>query len=144
MKNLIGITVLLVLMMTSGSFAQSNENLKSTLLAKTENNELSISKIANEHEKIRSNVEQNSTANSSDNQYSVKRNARHSVASDSKDDSRDISLLIKKELKSEKNLDLEYKSTKLKADHLPLVISSKNKKTRGIVFPPFLYLKKQF
>jgi hypothetical protein len=144
MKNLIGITVLLLLMMTSGSFAQSDENLKSTLLARTENNELSISKIANEHEKIRSNVQQNSTANNSDNGYSVKRNTQHSGASDSKDGSRDISLLIKKELKSEKNLDLEYKSTKLKADHLPLVISSKNKKTRGIVFPPFVYLKKQF
>lgn len=145
MKTLIAITVLIALMITSGSIAQSGEQAEPALLAKADNKELSISEIADTHEKIRSSIERESITNShSDKGYSDSQVPQHSGTSDLKDGSRDISSSIKKELTLEKNLDLEYKSPKVKAEHLPLVMSTKDKKTKGIVFPPFLYLKKQF
>jgi hypothetical protein len=58
--------------------------------------------------------------------------------------SSDISLLVKNELKAEQNLDLTYESPSLKAEDLPLVMSSADKKTISVVMPPFLYFKKQF
>lgn len=145
MKSLIAITVLIALMIISSSIAQCDENGEPALLAKAESEELSISKIANAHEKIKSGMQNEPIKDGySGKAYQSNQEAQHSRAADSSDASRDISLLIKKELNSEKNLDLQYKSPKLKAEQMPLVMSSKNTKTKGIVFPPFLYLKKQF
>jgi len=53
-------------------------------------------------------------------------------------------LLVKNELKPEKNPDQIYESPSLKAEDLPLVMSSTDKRTMSIVLPPFLYFKKQF
>ena len=145
MKSLIAITLLITLMNTSSSIAQSDEKLGPPLLAKAESKELSISKIADAHEKIKSNMESESIRNRySDKEYSYSQDPQHSGALNSIDDSGDISLMIKNELNLEKSLDLKFKSPKLKAEQLPLVMSSKNTKTKGVVFPPFLYLKKQF
>lgn len=145
MKTLIVITLLIALVTTSSSIAQSDEKLEPTLLAKAESKELSISKIADAPEKIKSNMESESIRNGySDSGYSDNQDPQHSNTLDSSDSSGDISLLIKNELNLEKSLDLDYNSPKLKAEQLPLVMSSKNKNTKGVVFPPFLYLKKQF
>lgn len=145
MKSLIAITLLIALMNTSSSLAQSDEKLEPTLLAKAESKELSFSKIADAHEKIKRNMESESIRNRhSDKEYSYNQDPQHSGALNSIDGSRDISLMIKNELNLEKSLDLKFKSPKLKAEQLPLVMSSKNAKTKGVVFPPFLYLKKQF
>jgi hypothetical protein len=145
MKTLIAMTVLIALVITSNSIAQSDEQLEPTLLAKAENKGLSISKIANAHEKIKSNMESESITNRySDTGYSDNQVPRHSGPLNMEDGSRDISLSIKKELALEKNLDLEYKSPKVKTEQMPLVMSTKNKKTKGVLFPAFLYLKTQF
>ena len=145
MKSSIAIAVLFGLMIVSSSIAQSEENGEPALLAKAEGEELSISKIANAHEKIKSSMQNEPIKDGySEKAYPSNQEARHSRAADSSDASRDISLLIKKELNLEKNLDLQYESPKLKAEQMPLVMSSKNTKTKGVVFPPFVYLKKQF
>lgn len=145
MKGLIAITLLITFLTTSGSIARGDDKLEPTLLAKAEHNVLSISKIAHAHEKIKSNIESESIRNSySDKGHSYNQDPQHSGALDSSDGSKDISLLIKNELDLEKNLDLEYKAPRLKAEQLPLLMSSKDRKTKGAVFPPFLYLKKQF
>jgi len=145
MKGLIAVTLLTTLMITSNSIAQSNQELVPMLVAKVETHESSISKIADAHEKIKSNMESESIRNRySDTGYSYKQDPQGSGTLDLEDGSRDISLSIKYELNLEKSLDLKYESPKLKAEQLPLVMSSKNKKTKGVVFPPFLYLKKQF
>jgi hypothetical protein len=145
MRRLIAITLLTALMITSNSIAQSNEALEPTLLARAETNESSISMIADAHLKIKSNMESESIRNRySDRGYSYIQDPQGSGTLDLRDGSRDISLLIKDELNLENGLDLEYKSPKLKAEQLPLVMSTKDRKTKGIVFPLFLYLKKQF
>ena len=145
MKSLVAITALIALMIISSSIAQCDEKGKPALLAKAESEELSISKIANAHEKIKSSMQNESIKDRySENGYPSNQDREHSGAVDSPEGSRDISLLIKKELNLEKNLDLQYKLPKLKAEQMPLVMSSKNTKTKGVVFPPFLYLKKQF
>ena len=145
MRRLIAIALLTAIMITSNSVAQGNEELEPVLLAKAEASELSISKIANVREKIKSNMESESIRNGdSDSRYSDNQDRQGSGNLDLRDGSRDISLLIKNQLSLEKSLDLNYISPKLKAEQLPLVMSSKNKKTKGVVFPPFLYLKKQF
>lgn len=56
----------------------------------------------------------------------------------------DTILSIKNELKLEKNPDLSYDSPSLKAEDLPLVISSADRKTISVVLPPFLYFKTRF
>ena len=145
MKSLIGIAVLVALMISSGAIGQCDENGEPALLAKAESEELSISNVANAHEKIKSSIENQSIKDRySDNGHSSDQQTRRSGAVDSSDGSRDISRLIKQELNLEKNLELQYKSPKLKPEQMPLVMSSKNTKTKGAVFPPFLYLKKQF
>ncbi len=58
--------------------------------------------------------------------------------------SSDISLLVNNEPKLEKNPDQIYESSSLKAEDLPLVMSSADKRTMSVVFPPFLYFKTQF
>jgi hypothetical protein len=145
MKRLIAITLLITLMNTSSSIARSDDKLEPTLLAKAERKEISFSKIAHAHEKIKSNIESESIRNSySDKGYSYNQDPQHSGALESSNGPKDISLLIKNELDLEKDLDLEYKAPRLKAEQLPLLMSSKDRKTKGAVFPPFLYLKKQF
>ena len=145
MKSLIAITVLIALMIISGSIAQCDEKGEPALLAKAESEESSISKIDNAHEKIKSSMQNDSIKDSyPEQEYPSNRDPRHSDALDSNDHSRDISSLVKNELTLEKSLDLDYDSPKLKAEQMPLVMWSKNKKTKGFVFPPFLLLKKQF
>jgi hypothetical protein len=60
------------------------------------------------------------------------------------EDSADISLAVKKELKAERYSGIFYNSPSLKAEDLPLVMSSPDRKTISIVLPPFLYFKTQF
>lgn len=145
MKSLVAITVLTLLLIASNSIAQSNEGLEPMLLARAETHESSISKIANAREKFKGNIKNESRRDRNmDDGYSYYLGLGGSAILDSRGGSRDISLLIKNELELERSLDLQYKSPKLKAEQLPLVMSSKNKKTKGAVFPPFVFFKKQF
>jgi hypothetical protein len=56
----------------------------------------------------------------------------------------ETALSIERGLALEKNPDLSYNSPSLKAEDLPLVISSADSKTISVVLPPFLYFKTQF
>jgi hypothetical protein len=56
----------------------------------------------------------------------------------------DTALSIERGLKLEKNPDLSYDSPTLRAEDLPLVMSSADRKTISVVLPPFLYFKTQF
>ena len=60
------------------------------------------------------------------------------------DGAADISLAVKNELDAEKNPGIFYSSPTLKAEDLPLVMSSPDRKTISVVLPPFLYFKTQF
>ncbi len=108
MQTLISL-ILITLVTTSFSFAQSSEEPDSVLVAKAE-------------------IE-NSTAGN--------------IIADGEDPG-DISLLVKNELKPGISPDQIYESPSLKAEDLPLVMSSADKKTISVVMPPFLYFKTQF
>jgi len=101
--------ILITLVTTSFSIAQSNEEPDSVLLAKAD---IEISTVRN-------------------------------IITDGEGSS-DISLLVKNELKLEKHPDQIYESPSLKAEDLPLVMSSTDKRTMSIILPPFLYFRKQF
>ncbi len=60
------------------------------------------------------------------------------------EDSGDVSLAIVNELKPVTNPDLKYQSPALKAEDLPLVMSTADRKTTSVVLPPFLYFKTEF
>ena len=107
-KTLISL-ILITLVTTSFSIAQSNEETDSVLVAKAE----------------------------------IENSADRNIFTDGEGPS-DISLLVKNELKPENNPDQIYESPSLKAEDLPLVMSSADKRTMSIVLPPFLYFKKQF
>jgi len=107
-KTLISL-ILITLVTTSFSIAQSNEETDSVLVAKAE----------------------------------MENSADRNIFTDGEGPS-DISLLVKNELKLEKHLDQIYESPSLKAEDLPLVMSSTDKRTMSVVFPPFLYFKTQF
>ena len=107
-KTLISL-ILITLVTTSFSIAQSNEEPDSVLLAKAE----------------------------------IENSADRNIFTDGEGSS-EISLLVKNELKPENNPDQIYESPSLKAEDLPLVMSSTDKRTMSIVLPPFLYFKKQF
>jgi len=107
-KTLISL-ILITLVTTSFSIAQSNEETDSVLLAKAE----------------------------------IENSADRNIFTDGEGSS-EISLLVKNELKPENNPDQIYESPSLKAEDLPLVMSSADKRTMSIVLPPFLYFKKQF
>src|SRR3990167_6077195 len=107
-KTLISL-ILITLVTTSFSFAQSNEETDSVLVAKAE----------------------------------IENSADRNIFTDGEGSS-EISLLVKNELKPENNPDQIYESPSLKAEDLPLVMSSADKRTMSIVLPPFLYFKKQF
>ena len=108
MQTLISL-ILITLVTTSFSIAQSNEEPDSVLLAKAD---IEISTVRN-------------------------------IITDGEGSS-DISLLVKNELKLEKHPDQIYESPSLKAEDLPLVMSSTDKRTMSIILPPFLYFRKQF
>ena len=108
MQTLIAL-ILITIVTTSFSIAQSNEEIDSRLLAKAD---IEISTVRN--------------------------------AITDRRDPGDISLLIENELQLEKNPDLTYKSPSLKAEDLPLVMSSADKRTMSVVLPPFMYFKTQF
>lgn len=108
MKTLISL-ILITLVTTSISFAQSNEDPESVLVAKAE----------------------------------IENSAVGNIISDG-EGSKDISLLVKNELKPGISPDQVYESPSLKAEDLPLVMSSADKKTISVVMPPFLYFKTQF
>ena len=107
-KTLISL-ILITLVTTSFSIAQSNEETDSVLVAKAE----------------------------------IENSADRNIFTDGESPS-DISLLVKNELKLEKHPDQIYESPSLKAEDLPLVMSSADKRTMSVVIPPFLYFKKQF
>lgn len=145
MKRLIAIAVLTMLIIASSSPAQSDEKEKPRLLARAEVHSSSAPDILKADETIKINFESDTKIKITMNRgFFDKSDSQRSSVSDSIRGSEDISLLIKDELDLEKNLDLNYKSPSLKAEELPLVMSSKDKKTKGVLLPPFLYFKKQF
>lgn len=66
------------------------------------------------------------------------------VSKEQREDPDDTYLAIINDLKSETNPELKYQSPSLKAEDLPLVISSGDRKTTSVVIPPFLYFKTRF
>ncbi|MEW6144056.1 MAG: hypothetical protein AB1598_03450 [Thermodesulfobacteriota bacterium] len=56
----------------------------------------------------------------------------------------ETALSLERGLRLEKNPGLSYDSPSLRAEDLPLVISSADRKTISVVLPPFLYFKTQF
>lgn len=60
------------------------------------------------------------------------------------DDTAGISRAVSEELDSGKSSGLSYNQPTLKAEDLPLVMSSPDRKTISVVLPPFLYFKTQF
>lgn len=98
-----------MLVTTSFSFAQSNEEPESVLVAKAE----------------------------------IENSAVGNIITDGEDPG-DISLLVKNELKPGISPDQVYESPSLKAEDLPLVMSSADNRTMSVVLPPFLYFKTQF
>ncbi len=59
-------------------------------------------------------------------------------------DSSDISSLVRNGFGPANNHDLSYESPSLKAEDIPLVMSSGDKKTMSVVMPPFMYFKQEF
>jgi len=60
------------------------------------------------------------------------------------DETASISLAVREELDAGKSSGLSFDSPSLKAEDLPLVMSSPDRKTVSVVFPPFLYFKTRF
>jgi hypothetical protein len=56
----------------------------------------------------------------------------------------ETALSIERGLTLGKNTDLSYDPPTLRAEDLPLVMSSADNKTISVVLPPFLYFKTQF
>ena len=137
--------VLILLLTTSFSIAQINEKKDARLLARAEIQISSTQIIIKDDETFNRNSENppnndteiNNRANSNSDQLSP-------ISLELGEGSSDTSLLINKVLKLEKDHDLTYKSPSLKAEDLPLVMSSADRKTVSVVLPPFLYFKQQF
>lgn len=58
--------------------------------------------------------------------------------------SREISHFVKNDLNPKESPDQSYESPSLKAEDMPLVMSSADKRTMSVVIPPFLYFRTQF
>lgn len=145
MGKLIAMTILSALLISSSSSAESADKAERILLARAETRDSSDSIFMKADEKINGTFERESVENANPSNGDPD-NALPEILSHSKSGnvSRDVSSLIKNELNLERDLDLEYKAPRLKAEQLPLIISSKDRKTKGVVLPPFLYFKKQF
>ena len=130
--------LLIMLVTTSFSIAQSNEK-------KDEIHALTVPYNIRNDETFKRNSENPRNRNARTNYRSNTSSDRLApVSPEPGEGSGDISLSVKNELKSEKNLNLFYDSPSLKAEDLPLVMSSADKKTISVVLPPFLYFKTQF
>jgi len=70
--------------------------------------------------------------------------ARLIAKAETRDIQSDITPPVKNELTLGKDTVLSYDSPSLKAEDLPLVMSSPDRKTVSVVLPPFLYFKTQF
>ena len=129
---------------TSFAFAQSGVKMHKQLMAKASTG-TSAAHIFSGNKP----VGENSVSSQSRNIASVNKSEPgtepfDAVSREQDEDPDDISLAIINELKSEAKTDSNYESHKLKAEDLPLVISSGDRKTTGVVIPPFLYFKTQF
>ncbi len=134
-----------MLVTTSFSIAQSNKETESRLLAKAETGISTDRDIIKDGDVSKRNFENPANKNAEINSPSASGSDEPGPTSTELNaGSSDISLLVKNELKAEQNLDLTYESPSLKAEDLPLVMSSADKKTISVVMPPFLYFKKQF
>lgn len=144
MKTLISF-IFIMLVTTSFSIAQSNKETESRLLAKAETGISTERGIIKDGDVFKRNFENPPNKNAEINSPSTSGSDEPGPTSTELNaGSSDISLLVKNELKAEQNLDLTYESPSLKAEDLPLVMSSADKKTISVVMPPFLYFKKQF
>lgn len=144
MKTLISL-MLIMLVTTSFSIAQSNEETESRLIAKAEIGLSTDSGIIKGGDVSNRNFENPSNKSAEINYPSASSPDQPGpMSTELNAGSSDISLLVKNELKAERNLDLTYESPSLKAEDLPLVMSSADKKTISVVMPPFLYFKKKF
>lgn len=145
MGKLVGIAILTAVMISSSPLAQSADNGERIVLARADTRDSSDSIFMKADEEFNSTLEKKSVKNvDTVNRFPDKALPENSSHSKVGNASRDISLLIKNELNIERNLDLEYKSPRLKAEQLPLLMSSSDRKTKGAVLPPFLFFKKQF
>lgn len=145
MGKLIAVTILTALTISSSSFAQSADKTELIVLARAETRDSSDSIFMKANEEFDETPERKSVENLNPGKETPE-NELPEILSHTKlgTVSRDISLLVKNELHLERNLDLEYKAPRLKAEQLPLLMLSKDRKTKGVVLPPFLYFKKQF
>jgi hypothetical protein len=145
MKKLIVITTLILVLVTGNSFAQNASNDEPKLIAKAESTYLSKTVIIKQGDIINHRLEsKRQIVNETDGRNAASYSPQNTKAPEQALNSKDISLLIKEELNLEKNLDLEYKSPRINFKEMPLFVSSKDDKTKGVVLPPFLYFKHQF
>jgi hypothetical protein len=128
----------------SFSFAENSDKMDGKLLAKA-----SIRTYGTHIVSTNMDIWENSVISQSRNIDSVYKSELRTdtfdvVSREQSEDPDDTYLAIINELKSEAKTDSGYKSHKLKAEDLPLVISSADRKTTSVVIPPFLYFKTQF
>lgn len=124
--------VLMLLLTTSFSMAQSDEKKNVRLLAKGESRILSAKSIVKDEESFNGNSENHANSHQ-----------LHPVSAEISGVSSDT-LLLNKVSELELDYDGSYKSPSLKVEDLPLVMSSEVRKTMGVVLPPFLYFKQRF
>jgi hypothetical protein len=122
----------MLLLTTSFSIAQSNEKRDVRLLAKGEIRISSAESIVKGGESINGNSENHAYSHQLD-----------PVSTEIGKGTNNI-FLLNKVPALEMDYDRSYKSPSLKAEDLPLVISSEGRKTMSVVLPPFLYFKLQF
>ncbi|MGH7901749.1 MAG: hypothetical protein ACRENZ_08425 [Thermodesulfobacteriota bacterium] len=144
MKKIV-ISTLTLLMIASHSFAENFTIQQPKLLAKAEMESSSGSNIIRQNKSINKKFEEQSQKiNEFNKERSSSKLFREPRLKDSNANSVDISLLINEELKLQKNLNLEYKAPLYSFKEIPIFISSKDEKTKGLVLPPFLFFKKRF
>jgi hypothetical protein len=120
-------TILILIAAASLSYAQSGGDRDTRLLAKAE-------------------TRTSSATYDTRNGETLKRETEKPVPepTGTVEDPADTYLAIKNELETEKNANFVYNSDSLKSEDLPMVITSADRKTISVVFPPFLYFKKLF
>jgi hypothetical protein len=142
-RTLIIITIIM-LSATSFAFAQSGDKMDGKLMAKASIRTYGAHIISGNKPVGENSVSSQSRIIASVNKSEAGTEPFDAVSREQDEDPDDISLAIINELKSEAKTDSGYKSHKLKAEDLPLVISSGDRKTTSVVIPPFLYFKTKF
>jgi len=139
------ILILLIMMSAASfSFAQSGDKMDGKLLAKASTRTYGAYKISGNKPNWNNYFSSQSRNINSVYKSELGKDPFDSVSREQSEDTKDVYLAIINDLKSETTPGLKYESPTLKAEDLPLVMSSADRKTTSVVIPPFLYFKTQF